>query len=286
MSLRMIAWILPAFVIGLAAQPAWADSPPPNAGNGLGRKGQVGTSNSGNEAGVEASLGYDGVPDADQMPWLGADTTASKAGKDPWAHYQLVPGPGPDEWQLCRDFNPGHVDTGTDDRTELCFPVYITEEDTPDVDPTPFAARAVAKLTIPEPGVMVDPQPSDNKWNALAVGLPLWFYTDKPAPIHTSVTEDGIQITMTAHRKSIQLDFGDGNTTSCTTGTPRPAGYHPLTPSSTCGHAYMQKGDYTLTATANWEVTWQALGKTGTIPLSTTQTMQLPVSEFAAVVVG
>ncbi|MGI5950918.1 MAG: hypothetical protein ACOX61_03615 [Brooklawnia sp.] len=193
---------------------------------------------------------------------------------------------GSDEWQLCRDFNPGHVDTGTDDRTELCFPVYITEEDTPDVDPTPFAARAVAKLTIPEPGVMVDPQPSDNKWNALAVGLPLWFYTDKPAPIHTSVTEDGIQITMTAHRKSIQLDFGDGNTTSCTTGTPRPAGYHPLTPSSTCGHAYMQKGDYTLTATANWEVTWQALGKTGTIPLSTTQTMQLPVSEFAAVVVG
>ncbi|MGI5952431.1 MAG: hypothetical protein ACOX61_11395 [Brooklawnia sp.] len=100
------------------------------------------------------------------------------------------------------------------------------------------------------------------------------------------MSEQSVEVVMTAHRTGIDFDFGDGQTRFCAVANPRPAGNHPLVPSSTCGHAYMEKGDYVITATAQWEVTWAALGQTGTIPLSTTQTMELPIREFASVVVG
>ncbi|MGI5950251.1 MAG: hypothetical protein ACOX61_00160 [Brooklawnia sp.] len=132
----------------------------------------------------------------------------------------------------------------------------------------------------------MSPMPSDNKWNALAVGLPLWFWWDHPDQVGTSVNQDDIQITMTAELTSVDFDFGDDQTRNCRTGSSRPAGYHPLVESSTCGHKYLKKGQYTITATGNWAVTWNALGHSGTIPLTSTATLDAPVSEFVAVVVG
>lgn len=60
--------------------------------------------------------------------------------------------------------------------------------------------------------------------------------------------------------------------------------------SPTCGHTYTwpsrtktnPQGTYRITATAHWNVHWTALGYTGTIPVTTTDTRDLPVTELHA----
>ena len=133
---------------------------------------------------------------------------------------------------------------------------------------------------------MISPHPSDNQWQVSAVGLPLWVWADDPGPVTSTVTEQGINIVMQANRGSVQFDWGDATSSVCNQMRPRPANLDPLTPSPDCGHTYLHRGDYTITATAGWAVTWQALGQSGTLPLSTRTTSAIPVREFQSLVVG
>lgn len=49
-------------------------------------------------------------------------------------------------------------------------------------------------------------------------------------------------------------------------------------------HHYPNSGDYTITVTANWLITWQLAGTTGVIPIQTTGTLpDFPVRELRAV---
>ena len=153
-------------------------------------------------------------------------------------------------------------------------------------DPAALAAQAVAQLSVPAPEISISPHPSDNKWNLLAVGLPIWVWAEDPGPITTSVSEQGIDIQMQANRGSVTFDWGDGTHSVCNLMRPRPATMDPLTPSPDCGHTYLKKGDYTITATAGWAVSWQTLGQTGALPVNSTSTIEVPIREFSAVVVG
>ena len=149
-----------------------------------------------------------------------------------------------------------------------------------------MAAQAVARLSVPAPAVTISPHPSDNQWGVSAVGLPLWVWADDPGPVTSTVTEQGINIVMQASRGTVTFDWGDGTSSVCNQMRPRPTNLDPLTPSPDCGHTYLRRGDYTITATAGWAVTWQALGQSGTLPLSSSATSAIPVREFQSLVVG
>ena len=225
---------------------------------------------------------------AQPQPGYDADVPDSgSSGTNPWAKYTLVTNASGSQ-QLCLTVNAGLA--GGPSRVQVCYDVAVPLP-APDgalvaADPAVLAAQAVARLSVPAPSITISPHPSDNQWQVSAVGLPLWVWADDPGPVTSTVTEQGINIVMQANRGSVQFDWGDATSSVCNQMRPRPANLDPLTPSPDCGHTYLHRGDYTITATAGWAVTWQALGQSGTLPLSTRTTSAIPVREFQSLVVG
>ena len=271
--------VLVPFLAAFAVTDAWADDFLIGGGINLSHDGgsaQVQASTERVLTGSQPQPGYDAdVPDS------------GSSGPDPWAKYTLVTNASGSQ-QLCLTVNAGLA--GGPSRVQVCYDVAVplpAPDGTPAAaDPAVLAAQAVARLSVPAPAIMISPHPSDNQWGVSAVGLPLWVWADDPGPLTATVTEQGINIVMQANRGSVQFDWGDATSSVCNQMRPRPANLDPLTPSPDCGHTYLHRGDYTITATAGWAVTWQALGQSGTLPLSTRTTSAIPVREFQSLVVG
>lgn len=155
-------------------------------------------------------------------------------------------------------------------------------------DAQAIVEEAVQTLAIPKPVIHIGPDPSVNEWRAAVVGFPLWLWSDPAPTVSESTTFAGRPMTLTARLQRITYVMGDGGSVTCTATTPYPPGTVPGTPSPTCGYAYKKAsrptGDYTVTATASWAVEWQALGFSGTLPMQTTASRQVPVTELQAVV--
>lgn len=154
------------------------------------------------------------------------------------------------------------------------------------VDVVASARSAAASLGVPVPVIRLSPEPSGNRWGALGVGLPIWAWLDDPGSLSASASQDGIDISLSASRGSVTFDWGDGTSSTCTQMVQRPVGVDPLMASPVCGHAYVRAGDYTITATSSWDVSWQALGQQGEVGLSSSATYQMPIREFVTVVIG
>lgn len=201
--------------------------------------------------------------------------------------YTGDPGPVIDIWQIAQDcVGRGALDDGcrfiSDGGDRFAQPPPVV----PVIDVPAVAREASASLQVPAPVLVVGPDPAANKWGTLAVGLPVWIWADDTGPVATTVSQDGIDIAMTASRGAVTVDWGDGTTTVCNTMTPRPAGIDPLASSPDCGHTYLHKGDYVVSASAAWNVSWQAAGTSGTLGLSSTGQYPLAIREFSSVVVG
>lgn len=163
----------------------------------------------------------------------------------------------------------------------------------PPPDPAVLAQIAVTRLRIPDPKAMIGPPPEINQWKRAFVGYPLWLWNGETNQVTTAVTLEGVTLTLTARRQATRFDMGERGAAPvyCVTGTPWTRAVTPGTESPTCGYRYTQasmtkaapNGAYTVTATSRWEVTWTALGQTGTIPLQATATTQLPVGELQTV---
>ena len=134
----------------------------------------------------------------------------------------------------------------------------------PAVDPAEAARRAIASLTLTEPGLLLDPDPAANEWGATAVGFHTWFHAPDPGVLHTSVTADGLTIDITATPGILTVDTGDGRRQACHHTVPyrNPDGVN--APSPYCGHTWEHTGEYTVTATRTWNVSWTAAGRSGT----------------------
>ncbi|QGF22860.1 hypothetical protein [Raineyella fluvialis] len=92
---------------------------------------------------------------------------------------------------------------------------------------------------------------------------------------------------MTAKHQAATYDMGDGTRVTCTTSTPWVAGAQPPgTPSPDCGHVYERPGTYTITATHRWNLSWTAMGQSGSFPLTNTASLVVTVGELASVVVA
>ena len=164
---------------------------------------------------------------------------------------------------------------------DFCDP--DAEDGGPDV--TVLAQRAALSLSVPAPELRIGPDPARNQWNMIPVGFPIWVWTTEASTLTATTTAEGITITMTATRGPTSLTFGDGTTLVCRTMTPRPAYLDPPPPSPDCGHTYTATGQHTITATTTWTIQWQALGMTGTVPITRTSATTLRVGELTAVLV-
>ncbi len=155
----------------------------------------------------------------------------------------------------------------------------------PTIDIAAWAAYAASTLHLPEGTPVIGPDPHANRWDMLAVGLPIWFWTADQPNVDATVTMNGITIQLSATRASTTFDLGDGTTITCTTSTPRAAGADPMRPSPTCGHTYQRPGSYSVEATTWWTVHWSALGQSGKLSVPVTASTPLRVGELESVIV-
>lgn len=148
-----------------------------------------------------------------------------------------------------------------------------------------IAQEAASSIHLPTPEINLGPDPSVNEWHMIAVGLPVWFWTNEPPAIDASLTAQGIALSLVAHHDGTTIDTGDGNSITCATSTPRPTGAAPMESSPDCGHTWLTHGDPTITASSTWTITWSALGQSGSIPLTRTATRTIHVGQLASVLV-
>ena len=151
-----------------------------------------------------------------------------------------------------------------------------------------YIAFARLKLTAPKPGI--GPPPSLNRWNMAAVGYPLWLWAEgntDPAPVSDSA--GGLFVSLEAQLSKIVYDMGDGASVTCVDGgTTWGPWVKAGQPSPDCGHVYekpsLPQGNYTVTATTYWSVSWTVTGQSGVIPYVQTAQTTLPVGELQVLV--
>lgn len=146
--------------------------------------------------------------------------------------------------------------------------------------------EASTTLQLPLGAPQIGPNPANNEWNMIPVGYPIWLWTSDPTTADASTTRNGIALQLTARRDRVTFTMGDGTTIRCATTTPYASSTKPMTASPTCGHTYQRKGLYTISATTTWTVTWNALGMTGTLPVTRTTNTTLDVGELVSVLVA
>ncbi len=158
--------------------------------------------------------------------------------------------------------------------------------------PSVSQLRAVAaQLKLPDATPRFGPHPSVNEWNMLAVGFPIWLWTDRPTTVSTTAHHDGLTFTLTATWTSTTFTMGDGHIKTCAATTIRPRTVKPATkPSPTCGYVYQTKSKighpYTVTADTHWRIDWSTNGYSGTFDHTYTGSRTLEIGELQSLING
>lgn len=188
----------------------------------------------------------------------------------------------------------GAVYTCTPPRTNIADPDFglsfqrwlPTSPELPPPDPEVLAWRALAAVNLQPIDMGIAPEPLATNPSSLgAVGLPVWLWADSTSPnttgpISNSASERGYTVNITARLKNITWTLGDGSAPiQCGIGQRfDPGSMGPNTP-VVCGRqaGYAKQGEYTITATSNWEVTWNGIGRSGVIqyPRETSGTVRI-----------
>lgn len=162
----------------------------------------------------------------------------------------------------------------------------------PVITPEEAAYMALAQLQLPAVAPGIGPDPDKNEWKMAAVGFPLWLWADGDAqvgPVTRNVAS--LSVALDARISKMVFQMGDGKMVTCA-GAGKPYGYwvKPGTKSPSCGYTYqtpsLPRGKYTVSAVAYWAVNWEVNGATGVITVPRPSSVQLPVGELQAVVVG
>lgn len=160
----------------------------------------------------------------------------------------------------------------------------------PPPDPEILARRALASITVSPVTIGSVPQSTSTNPEAMGiVGFPVWLWAD-PAGARSqsaSASERGFTVQITASLERVSWDLGDGGPpVTCKgigvpfTGTVLMADSRPP-----CGResGYQRQGEYTVTATAFWAVSWSGIGRSGVIPLELTSQETVRVGELQVV---
>ena len=151
--------------------------------------------------------------------------------------------------------------------------------------------RVATQLKLPDPTPRFGPDPSVNEWKMLAVGFPIWLWTDRPTTVSTTAHHDGLTFTLTATWTSTTFTMGDGHSKTCTATTIRPKTVKPATkPSPTCSYTYQTKSKighpYTVTAATHWRINWTTNGYQGTFNHTYTGSRTLTIGELQSLING
>lgn len=168
-----------------------------------------------------------------------------------------------------------------------------TSPELPPPDPEVLAWRALASVNLQPIDLGVAPEPLAKNASSLgAVGLPVWLWADttsprKTGPVSASASERGYTVSITARLRNITWNLGDGSAPiTCGIGQRfDPAAMGPHTP-VVCGRqtGYAKQGEYTITATSNWEVSWTGIGRSGVIPYDRETSDTVRIGEIQVVV--
>lgn len=149
-----------------------------------------------------------------------------------------------------------------------------------------MAVSLVASLRFPAPKPIFGPDPNNNEWKMLAVGFPVWLWTEGPTTVSTSANSNGFTFQLSARWRSTTFHMGDGTSLTCTSMATYSTSVKPGTPSPNCGHIYTQpslpKGKYQVRAFADWDVTWSVAGFSGVIPAYNEASASIPIGELTA----
>ena len=196
-------------------------------------------------------------------------------------------------WDILATAPPGAGCKSGGRRSYFTTPQPTQEEEIPAEPAEPVAglpeivSQASLELGVPAPVVRLGPDPSWNQWKLLAVGLPIWLWTEGVQPQTAATSMEGIDIQMQAAPGGATVDWGDGTVIWCATMTSKTRYTDPLLMSPDCGHKYEHPGDYTITVTQQWIVDWAALNQKGQLQLQSVGTYpNLPIRNFHAVVTG
>jgi hypothetical protein len=164
-------------------------------------------------------------------------------------------------------------------------------------DPAVAAQEAVAVMGLRAPVLGLAPAaPSTLKGSMGIVNANMWMWAADPGPhttgpITVSASAGGASVTATGTLEKIVWDMGDGNTVTCTSpGTPWTQNAERNESSPDCGYVYRRSSanqpdkTYTMTATAYWSITWNAVATkdSGTIHTTVSRTTDYPVGEIQA----
>ena len=181
-----------------------------------------------------------------------------------------------------------------------CYRItYWSDIPPPGVDtltPGQAAQRLISSFQLQ--GITIGFAPNPNIPGSKSyVGVPIWMWVDDPIPLSygpytQSSTLGGVTITATAQVTSILWNMGDGTTVACANaGTPFVVAYGAVD-SPTCGHRYSRTsasqpgGTFPVTATSQWQVSWEGGGGSGVVPVTTAATSAVRINEIQSVNVG
>ncbi len=153
----------------------------------------------------------------------------------------------------------------------------------PAVDPQALARQAIAQMNLSAITVGIVPDPVPGRVGI--IGMPTWMWAEAPSesttgPITRTASSAGNTVTATATVKRIVWNMGDGSSVTCTGPGTKYEDRYGKASSPTCGYTYTRQGDYTVTATSYWEVTWSGMGQSGTIPLTFSRSAAITMGEI------
>ncbi|PWD51280.1 hypothetical protein C8046_12045 [Serinibacter arcticus] len=116
------------------------------------------------------------------------------------------------------------------------------------------------------------------------IGAPAYFWAEggTPAigPLTTTVTQDGLTITLAATFASVDFTTGDGTTVTCTRDeVAAPPASMTLQGTPVCGHTWTSSGTYALEATSAWTIDWQGPTQAGSFDHTLTETIDVAVTD-------
>ncbi len=157
-------------------------------------------------------------------------------------------------------------------------------------DPEQLAQQLIAQINFQAIDIGTFPYTMEEKPEGYTlVGWHTWLWAKDPGPttvgpITDSITQAGYTVSITAKVTAIDWNMGDGTTITCDEGTPfRKRTQNRNDKSPDCEHIYTQPGQYPVTATSRWHITWTGIGKTGTLTLNLSQTATFNVKELHTV---
>jgi hypothetical protein len=161
-------------------------------------------------------------------------------------------------------------------------------EDGLPVDPAVLAQRAVDSLRLPQPQIASSPA------DFALVRLPVWLWLDGASwqEQSASASVPGLTVTAIATPVKATWSMGDGATVTCeSAGTKWTTSYGAEDESPTCGHTYTRTsagapdGEFAVSVTVEWAVSWSGGGASGTEPgMTTTAQTSWPVAQSPALV--